>query len=261
MDGENKNYSYETVGSKMDLPEGANISLVNTKSEYRPFIVLPSGPVDTREGSWDSPPFISYSARTGKGYHQEPAATVYGWWNHWPVAQIPGDGRWVITPDRASHLLVTAGVHWNDYEKDERTRTRILLQGMTDRPATDLVPLAESWLNAPEMTVTSTGYAGGMYDRSEKAYMIEKTKANQDKGLEVIIKASEESPLINPAIVIENWGQDLPRVRIGDNLVEEGKQLRQGIRSTAESEDLIVWLELESTDQIKINFDRELTGE
>jgi hypothetical protein len=59
MKGESENYSYETVGSKMDLPEGANISLINTRSEYRPFIILPPGPVQTREGSWDYPPFIS----------------------------------------------------------------------------------------------------------------------------------------------------------------------------------------------------------
>ena len=252
MKGEYKNYSYQTVGSKMTLPESANISMVNTKSEYRPFIIIPPGPVNTREGSWDSPPFMSYSAKTGKGYHQEPAATVYGWWNHWPVAQIPGDGRWVITPDRASHFLVTAGVHWNDYKKDEHTRTRILLQGMTDKSATDLVPLAESWLKAPEMTINTEGYTGGQYDRSEKAYIIEKTNLEKGKELELIIEASAESPLINPAIIIKNWGKDLPRLRIDNSFIEQDKKLRQGIRSTAQSDDLIIWLELESVEEIKI---------
>ncbi len=77
------------------------------------------------------------------------------------MAQIPGDGRWVITPDRASHFLVTAGVHWQDYKKDDRTRTRITFQGMTDKAATDLVPLAESWLYAPEMIVKTEGYIDG----------------------------------------------------------------------------------------------------
>ena len=171
------------------------------------------------------------------------------------MAQIPGDGRWVITPDRASHFLVTAGVHWIDYKKDERTRTKIMFQGMTDRPATDLVPLAESWLYAPDLTISTDGYSGGQYDRSEKAYMIEKTNPENGKGMELIIKASAESPLINPAIIIKNWGKELSQVQIDDTLMPQGKKLRQGIRSTALSDDLIIWLELESTEEIKISFE------
>jgi len=256
MKGEYKNYSYQTVGSKMLLPEKANISMVNTKSEYKPYIIIPPDPIKSVEGSWDSPPFISYSARTGKGYHQEPAATVYGWWNHWPVAQIPGDGRWVITPDRASHFLLTAGVHWVDYEKDERTRTRIMLQGMTGNDATDLVPMAKSWLNAPEMAINTVGYTGGRYDRSEKAYIIEKIDLENAKNLEVSIMATTESPLINPAIIIKNWGMDLPGVKINNSPLSKGKKLRMGIRSTAQSNDLIIWCELESDERIKINFIR-----
>jgi hypothetical protein len=240
----------------MTLPEAANISMVNTKSDYRPFIIIPPDPVKVVEGTWDSPPFISYSAKTGKGYHQEPAATIYGWWNHWPVAQIPGDGRWVITPDRASHFLVTAGVHWIDYEKDEKTRTRIMFQGMTNMPATDLVPLAESWLNAPELSIKTEGYTDGQYDQSEKAYIIEKKDLEKGKELELIIEASAESPLINPAIIIKNWGRNLSQVKIDDKLVKQGKKFRQGIRSTAQSEDLIIWFELECDEHIKINFNR-----
>ncbi len=253
MKGEHHGYSYQTIESNMNLPKGANISLINTKSDYRPFIIIPPDPVSIVEGSWDSPPFISYSAKTGKGYHQEPAASIYGWWNHWPVAQIPGDGRWVITPDRASHVLITAGVHWIDYQKDEKTRTRILFQGMTDKAATELVPLAESWLNAPEMSIISTGYKGGVYDKSEKAYIIEKSKLEKGNELELIIESSPESPLINPAIIIKNWGGNLSEVKIDGKLMKQGDRLRQGIRSTAQSDDLILWIELESVKNVKIS--------
>ncbi len=257
MKGEHHDYSYQTIESNMNLPKGANISLINTKSDYRPFIIIPPDPVSVVEGTWDSPPFISYSAKTGKGYHQEPAATIYGWWNHWPVAQIPGDGRWVITPDRASHILVTAGVHWIDYEKDEKTRTRILFQGMTERPATELVPLAKSWLNPPEISIISKGYTGGQYDKSEKAYIIEKSKLNKSNELELRIGASPDSPLINPAIIIKNWGRDLAEVKIDGKLMKQGDRLRQGIRSTAQSDDLIIWMELESVKELKLVLNRK----
>jgi len=256
MKGEYKSYSYKTVGSKMLLPEKANISMVNTKSEFKPYIIIPPDPVKSVEGTWDSPPFISYSANTGKGYHQEPAATIYGWWNHWPVAQIPGDGRWVITPDRASHFLVTAGVHWVDYKKDERTRTRIMLQGMTGKDATDLVPIAKSWLSAPEMLLNSRDYKGGEYDQSEKAYIIECTNPGNDNNLDITIKASKESPLINPAVIIKNWGNELPQVEIDAIKLKPGKKLKQSIRTSPESADLIVWLELESEEELKISLKR-----
>ena len=51
----------------------------------------------------------------------------------WPVAQVPGDGRWVTTVDRPSHFNLTTFVQWQDHERTARTRTRIMLQGMTDR--------------------------------------------------------------------------------------------------------------------------------
>jgi len=116
--------------------------------------------------------------------------------------------------------------------------------------------MAKSWLNAPEMTINTVGYTGGRYDRSEKAYIIEKIDLENAKYLEVSIMATTESPLINPAIIIKNWGMDLPRVKINNSPLSKGKKLRMGIRSTAQSNDLIIWCELGSDERIKINFNR-----
>ncbi len=179
MKGEVKQYSWhDDIEVEMPEPEGANMSYVHLKSEYRPFFIISPDPVKTVEGSWDSPFFRTYASHMARGgYSPDPAPSVYGWWNHWPVAQVPGDGRWVVTPDRPSHFNLTTFVQWNDYEYTDHTRTRIMLQGMTDKNADELVPMANSWLHAPKMKILSDAYSGGTYDQSERAYLLEKRES------------------------------------------------------------------------------------
>jgi hypothetical protein len=194
MQGEIKNYLWhENLEIQMPEPKGANISYVNLKSEYRPFFIIPPDPVKTVEGKWDSPFFRTYAANHAmNGYRPDPVPSVYGWWNHWPVAQIPGDGRWVVTPDKPGHFNLTTFVQWNDLSKTDKTRTRIMLQGMTKEGAAELVPLAKSWLHAPEMVISSEGYKGGIYDEAERAYA---WRRFPEKGaLEFNIRGSKNLP-------------------------------------------------------------------
>jgi hypothetical protein len=257
MKGESKKYLWhENLDIQMPEPKGANISFVNLKSEYKPFFVIPPDPVNTVEGKWDSPFFRTYAANQAQaGFRPNPAPTVYGWWNHWPVAQIPGDGRWVVTPDKPGHFNLTTFVQWNDLSKTDKTRTRIMLQGMTDSKAEDLVPLAKSWLQAPDMIISSDGFKGEKYDEAERAFILEKSIGN-NTSLNLIIKASEESPLVNPAFIIKNWGNHLSAINVdGKNLVQ-GKDFKQGISKTSDGDDLILWLRLNRKDKVEITVDR-----
>jgi hypothetical protein len=253
MSGDVQKYSWDDdLEVEMPEPKGANISVVNLKSKYHPFIIIPPGPVKTVEGTWDSPFFRTYASKMGKGYRQDPAPSAYGWWNHWPVAQVPGDGRWVITPDRPSHFNLTTFVQWNDYEYTDETRTRIMLQGMTDKAADELLPLARSWLQGPKMRITSDTYKGGHYDQSERAYLIEKTDTDSLSPCEFVVEASKDSPLLNPAIIINNWGRQLSILSVNGRKIEHGKDFRQGIRKGAFGEDLIMWFRLNSQKPVKV---------
>jgi hypothetical protein len=256
MSGDVHKYSWHDKDFTKDMPEpkGANMSVVNLKSKYRPFIIVPPGPVKTVEGTWDSPFFRTYSAKMaeGGGYRPDTVPSVYGWWDHWPVAQIPGDGRWVTTPDRPSHFNLTTFVQWNDYKKTEKTRTRIMLQGMTDKKADELVPLAKSWLQAPKMKITSDVYTSGTYDQSERAYIIEKTKSCDSTPCTFSFQASKDSPLLNPAIIIKNWGGKLSKLTVDGKTIKHGKNFRQGIRKGPLSEDLIVWIRLDKQKPVEI---------
>lgn len=253
MKGETKDYSWhDDIKVEMPEPVGANISYVNLKSQYRPFFILPDGPVKTVEGKWDSPYFRSYAAKMAVFYRPDPVPSVYGWWNHWPVAQVPGDGRWILKPDRPGHFNLTTFVQWNDYKMTERTRTRIMLQGMTNRDAPELVSLARSWLNAPEMVISSEGFNGGIYDMAERAYIIDKTSTNKGM-LKIILKGSEDSPVENPAFIIKNWGRNKAGLSIDGEQISNKDVFHQGVIQNPLSEDLIVWLKLKETKVIKIN--------
>jgi hypothetical protein len=258
MSGDVKGYVWdEDLEIEMPEPKGANISFVHLKSKYRPFFILSPDPVETVEGKWESPFFRTYAPHmAGARYRPDPVPSGYGWWNHWPVAQIPGDGRWVITPDRPSHFNLTTFVQWKDYEYTDRKRTRIMLQGMTDKKAGELVPLARSWLQAPTMIITSDAYQGGLYDRSERAYMIEKKDPGPMVPCTFVLEASEDSPLINPAIIIKNWGNRPATCSIDGKLLVNGEDFRQGIRKGTGGDDLILWIPLERKETVNISIER-----
>jgi len=162
----------------------------------------------------------------------------------------------VNTPDRPSHFNLTTFVQWEDYEYTENTRTRIMLTGMTDKEANELVPLAKSWLQAPKMRITSDTYKGGTYDQSERAYLIEKTDQDNLTPCSFVVEASRESPLLNPAIIIKNWGNQLSTLSIDGQNIMHGKDFRQGIRKGSDGEDLIIWIRLDSQKPVEITLGR-----
>lgn len=254
MNGEKKNYLWrDNIKVEMKEPEKANISRVNLISEYKPFIILPEGPVNTVEGIWDSPYFRTYAAAMAEGYRPDPVPSVYGWWNHWPVAQVPGDGRWILTPDRPGHFNLTTFVQWNDYAKTERTRTRIMLQGMTNTDSDDLVYLARSWLNAPEMVVNNReDNINSAFDQAQRAYVIEKSTGDFEYPIQLTLEATNTSPLVNPAIIVKNWNKEEAEVSLNGRQIKNKKDLRQGIIKGADSSDLILWIRIRTEKKLQI---------
>ena len=56
-----------------------------------------------------------------------------------------------------------------------------------------------------------------------------------------------QSPLLNPAFVVKNWGDAEPKLTIDGKAVARGANFRYGLVPQLEGTDLVIWLAMEST--------------
>ena len=162
----------------MDKPDSPNIQVVNLKSTWRPFAIVP--PVNARI----------------KPFNTAGAYFSFGCWNHWPVTQIASSGR-CVAPDRASHFSLSH-IFWDPYASDESSVTKILMDGFTTKPAPELVPLAKSWLSPAVAEVPGDAFRSEGYDPAERAYVVTRNQGAQPAALTLTLAASEASPLVIP---------------------------------------------------------------
>jgi hypothetical protein len=166
---------------------------------------------------------------------------VFPTWNHWPVAQMPSDGRYASFPDRTAHSSLTH-VFLPTYAEDFGERPyqeKILMEGMLKAGKSELVDLARSWLRAPALQ-SPMGCTSQDYDQAQRAYLL---TANQ-KSMAFTINGSKRQPVVNPCFVIKNWNsRDPVTMKINGKSVSEGPDFRQGIiRDTNGTRTLIVWI-------------------
>jgi hypothetical protein len=129
----------------------------------------------------------------------------------------------------------------------DRSMTKLMLTGMTDKTAEELMPLARSWYNPPEIKGENLK---AEYDQSQRAYVLTPDKSMTE--LEFQIEAGEGSPVINPAFVIPDWGTQNIELEINGDKVSRGKKFRFGTIDKLDGSDLIVWIEFESKESVQI---------
>jgi len=123
---------------------------------------------------------------------------------------------------------------------------------MTDRSIAELVTIARSWSQAPELLLQSRGFASRGYDRSERAYQINCPDPTAASVLRCRLTASQESPVCNIPMVVANWGNAGATLKINGKAVPQGKDFRVGHRYGLETTDLVVWIGLQSTEPINL---------
>lgn len=228
-----ESHTYSWVGGPPpppDLPQNATIERVNTKSKFRPFAAFPA----------DSQPVFDIYAG-----EQRPEVSMFPWFNHWPTAFDPCDGRYAMAADRAAHSSLTHCT-WGVYQETERTLTKIMLNGVTDKSATDLACVVRSWDSPPELSVVAGDFAIEGYEPAERAYLLRRTGDSANAVLK--FAATSDSPIENLAIVVRGWGDRAANIRV------DGKQVqaRIGWRTTLDGKDLIVWVPSRATKRIDV---------
>ena len=237
MAGKKASYSWEN-GAPKNFPEPKfkPIEMVNFKSKYRPFSIHHA------ERSTRPFPF---------GWVKD--YSTFPCWNHWPVSQIPSDGRNAQAFDKPSHSSLTAvNGDQQKYEKfpDGTIRVRSLM-GMTTQPIDSLLPLARSWNAAPRLETQSAGYVYSGYDAYQRAYLFEKQGVD-GRELTCKILASPESPVTNLCLVIKNWGSSPASISHNGQKVS-ANDCATGLVRTLEGDDLVIWLPMEATQTLTIS--------
>ncbi len=199
-----------------EVVKNATIQMTNLKSEYKPFIIFETG---SRIEPW-----------VGEGH---------SFWNHWPVAQLPSDGRFAPSNDRPSHTSLSNGVPV--IYSDGNKHSTVMLYGLTDSPIEELVPLARSWNHPPELKVIKGNVKNKGYDKFQRAYVLE-CKAGAGK-VRMQMAGSKKTPIVNPAFVFKGWGNKDVIVKIADRIFEEGLHYWKGYEKKIDGTDLVLWFD------------------
>ena len=192
------------------------------KSDYKVMVIYPDG---SEIGAW------------GEQERATPETHFAGPWNHWPVSQMPNDGRYAMRTDRVTHsALGGAGPE------------TMAIYGFTNQDITSLVPLARFWNNPPDVKVLS-GADKVRFDQSQKAYILEATGGE----IALSVEASESSPLLNPCFVIRNWGKNQIHFSVEDVVLDQGTDFRVGFVPVEGGYNLVVWLRTQLVQKVAIH--------
>jgi len=234
----NKSYGYPTI-------DGANIQITYLKSKFNPFLIL-----DDREGSNGRGGNGPAIARVG-GNEWSPHSP-FPWANHWPVTQIPILARHAQAADRPSHTW-TSTQYSAPYETTANSMTKIMLCGLTDKKVEELLPLAKSWLRAPEIVIDSDAFINEGFDPTQRAYILTCKEPGKLCQIKLKLLASKETPIVNPAFILAGWGEASASLKINGKPVSQGKDFRMGHRRRLQGTDLILWIEAEATSLLQID--------
>jgi|GEM_PF-298874 len=236
LDGESRTFTWtEDGGPGFDgAPEQPCIQTVNFKASHRPFTVV-------------EPEGVRISPYGGHGKNSH-----FNWWNHWPVAQEKSDTTVARSAEKPSHSSLSH-IKFKQHSQDGISRTWIMLNGMTDKPAAELVPVAKSWLYPPDLKIGgAAGFINEGYDKTQRAYVLKSGTDATAGALKLALAASRDNPVVNPAFVIRNWGSSPVAVAVNGKKAEPGGGFRSGYNRTFEGTDLVVWVRAESTEPVEI---------
>jgi hypothetical protein len=217
------------------------IQRFNFTSTWKPFMIAPPNEMLMREWTNDA----------SWPWHL-PA------WHHWPTAQlIDSDGSCLfVNNGRPKSSCLTCGWGYGGVNRDaveitDNTLTRFALCGMTDQSAASLAPLARSWRQAPTARTHSKGFRCDGFSLGEKAYQFVQT--GEADELLITVDASDDSPLVNPAIVVADWTGGDPQVEVDGKALGSAEDCSAGLTQTPTGTNLAVWLRISASASTQIN--------
>jgi hypothetical protein len=234
-EGEAYTYNWADGPPKtFEKPANANIQLTNFKAQYKPFVIFEPGVVIRALGIGPNGDFSKFPC-----------------WNHWPIAQLRNDGRKALAADRTASFALSDGRPKLRFGPN-RSHSAVFLYGMTDKPISELVPLERSWNTPPAIAVEDNALKAE-YNKFQRAYVVDATA--EIKKVTLTLAGSEDSPVYHPAFVLKNWGKRDVKLRVDGKRIPRGKDFRYGFQQTVDGADLVVWVKVRGTKELKVKFD------
>ncbi|MBT3244632.1 MAG: LamG domain-containing protein [Bacteroidetes bacterium] len=235
LDGDQMPFFYTDkprVKEEIDFIDAPNIQQHNFKSAYDPFIIFDPGNnmhylMDRNIRNLDFP----------------------GSCNHWPVGQAYCDGRSTVESDRVAHFLGFPISNPVIHDEKNGRSYWASIYGMGDLEMNDLIRLGRSWAQAPELIINSKGFSGGEYSQDKKAYRI---RRENGRTLKFEIKASENSPLYNPAITIDQWNMKQVNLELNGKKLKEGKDFFSGLVHDLKGTTAVIFIMIETDSPLRI---------
>jgi len=209
-----------------DWPKNYTVQQFNFKSEHKPFICFEPG----------NRMFVRYVAL---GY------------NHFPVGQARCDGRWIRMFDRPSHVSSSPISDPVIHENGNRAYWNGLY-GMNRMSMKELINFGRSWAYPAELSLTGSGFSSQGYDKSQRCYQVENIEP-KGRQVEISLKGSKDSPVVNPAIRIRNWNSDEAKVLVNG---KESSDCRLGFNHQISGTDLVVFAFMNETSPVQITIVR-----
>jgi len=226
LKGETKTHSWaQKLPDLQSGPAQAVIQIVNLKSDWKPYEIFEPG-----------------CRMTVFGHELRSGISRFPWWNHWPVAQLPSDGRYAQAPDRPSHFSLSHArppIH----KGEGQTYWANWLYGATNKKSPqELALLARSWIYPPQLVVKETGLKNEGYDPGQRAYLLSFEPEGMKQPVKIEVRASQQSPVVNLCLVLKNAGERNLRLSLDGRELEKGKDYNLGINRNLTGTDLLVWI-------------------
>jgi hypothetical protein len=130
-----------------------------------------------------------------------------------------------------------------------------MLDGLTDQPPSELAVLAKSWFSPPDLVVTGSEFKSNGYDPAQRAFVLERNARPSSTPLRMSVSAKDDAPLVNPAFVVNGWGDATPKLKVNGKLVPWGENYRYGRVNSLNADKIVVWLRMKATSVTLVEID------
>jgi hypothetical protein len=229
-DGKSTTISFKPYPEDFGDFRDANVMLLNLTSEYKPFTIG-----------------MPYGVRV------QP---------YWPEDDLPLVFQtWGYSPNRGYSSSIGHMLNFWHYRRTDNTLEQVYLHGMTnaENPASELVPLAWSWIAAPKLRMDGLepDYMKYIYDPAQRAYVVPR-KGRGPTSLKFELQPEDEERdapgwIINPAFIVKDWDAPGVALEVDGKSMEPGEHFRVGYEQTPTGKDLIIWLKMKTRENTKFS--------